>query len=414
MKTIQRDHAEKALELAQVRAARHGESIDIPIIFTTGEGPAENITRLVIFGDSLSDTGNLKSRLVVFPAAPYWIGRFSNGPVWVDYLEADQNVAIRNYSYGGASVTWHGHKPGEGVVELIKQGGQYFVTGSLEQQVEDYISDDLNGELLQRPDKTLFVIWVGANDYIWKEPFTGTISTFLNSPKGEAGFERVVDEVISTMAVEISKLYRAGGRIFLVMNLPDIGRSPMVLQNSTYFAPTSASSEEARRVELSRRLTNLTEYHNGQLTLLAEDLVSRLPGVQLNVVDTNRTVRKLLNEDSEDNPGQTFDYGFALDQNLEIIASKNNVVALQKRCYSGGYLGTSDKHEVCARQEAAMFWDTIHPTTLTHCWQAFFIGQTLVELDMNIQPHSLEDQRDWCLRVSRRARGHSDSEWSLR
>ncbi len=75
---------------------------------------------LVVFGDSFSDGGNVLERtknLVLFPVIPdpsagYFEGRFSNGPIWVDYL-ADRMSLPRatpslrggkNYAYGGARV----------------------------------------------------------------------------------------------------------------------------------------------------------------------------------------------------------------------------------------------------------------------------------------------------------------------
>ena len=58
---------------------------------------SSNITRIVVFGDSLSDNGNdfllstrihkVKSDVPIVPAPDlYWNGRFSDGPVWVEYL----------------------------------------------------------------------------------------------------------------------------------------------------------------------------------------------------------------------------------------------------------------------------------------------------------------------------------------
>jgi|SRR5215469_9709362 len=41
--------------------------------------------RLVVFGDSLSDNGN-SFALAGFPGFPYFEGRYSNGPNWVDYF----------------------------------------------------------------------------------------------------------------------------------------------------------------------------------------------------------------------------------------------------------------------------------------------------------------------------------------
>ena len=79
---------------------------------------------MYVFGDSLSDTGDLftfcKSNAAcpTFPVgfpfappiAPYDNGRFSNGPVWVEYLAqglglpapAPSNVGGANYAWGGA------------------------------------------------------------------------------------------------------------------------------------------------------------------------------------------------------------------------------------------------------------------------------------------------------------------------
>ncbi|TNF36126.1 MAG: hypothetical protein EP312_02095, partial [Gammaproteobacteria bacterium] len=126
--TLQRRDG-KPLVLGKVRAARHGEELDIPIVFPGTRQQAVN--RLVIFGDSLSDTGRLKRRLHVFPGAPYWLGRFSNGPAWADYLERSAGLAIQNHAYGGAVAAQHPHIPGEEAFALIKENGQLVVTGSL-------------------------------------------------------------------------------------------------------------------------------------------------------------------------------------------------------------------------------------------------------------------------------------------
>ena len=55
---------------------------------------------MVVFGDSLSDTGNA--------------GRFSNGPVWVEQLAASLNIALEpslmggtNFAIGGAKLDAH-------------------------------------------------------------------------------------------------------------------------------------------------------------------------------------------------------------------------------------------------------------------------------------------------------------------
>ncbi|KAJ9075901.1 hypothetical protein DSO57_1031228 [Entomophthora muscae] len=67
---------------------------------------ARHIKSLVVFGDELSDTGNLfKATNFTTPDPNYFFqGRFSNGPVWSDFI---QNVtvldSVANFAVGGAT-----------------------------------------------------------------------------------------------------------------------------------------------------------------------------------------------------------------------------------------------------------------------------------------------------------------------
>jgi phospholipase/lecithinase/hemolysin len=69
-------------------------------------GFAASFDEIVIFGDSLSDNGNL----VFIENQPepdpelYYQGRFYNGPVWVEYLADPQhlNAPLTDRAIGGA------------------------------------------------------------------------------------------------------------------------------------------------------------------------------------------------------------------------------------------------------------------------------------------------------------------------
>ena len=65
--------------LGKVRAARPAENINLPLAFPEKPDVSGEVSRLVIFGDSLSDAGRLQQRMRIFPGPPYWMGRFSNG-----------------------------------------------------------------------------------------------------------------------------------------------------------------------------------------------------------------------------------------------------------------------------------------------------------------------------------------------
>ena len=67
-------------------------------------GFADRINKVVYFGDSLTDTGNIYMYGHIMPKSPpYYNGRFSNGPVWSEYLDAalsKRNIASDNLSNG--------------------------------------------------------------------------------------------------------------------------------------------------------------------------------------------------------------------------------------------------------------------------------------------------------------------------
>ena len=110
---------------------------------------------LVIFGDSYTDTGNVyKISDHTWPLSPpYYYGRFSNGPNWVDQLKARK---ISNYAYGSATTD-------NGFVQGLAKFGTIPIPG-IRQQIGIY----LNKTSLNQVDftRTLYIIWAGGNDFI--------------------------------------------------------------------------------------------------------------------------------------------------------------------------------------------------------------------------------------------------------
>ena len=86
-------------------------------IFVPQHSIAQPFSKLVVFGDSGVDTGNVgiaSPPIVGFsvpPSPPYYMSRFSNGPVWVDVLSDHLGLERpqpslaggTNYAYGGAT-----------------------------------------------------------------------------------------------------------------------------------------------------------------------------------------------------------------------------------------------------------------------------------------------------------------------
>lgn len=379
-----------------IAATRDGEGIDVPLVFPDDPALPRPVSRVVVFGDSLSDTGNLKERLAVFPNSPYWLGRFSNGPNWTEYFSENSGIAVQNEAFGGAVAVRHEDVPAAGIVAAIEQGAQFFLTGSIDRQVGDYLTGDLQGAGLRHPGETAFVLWGGANDYISKEPFSGAISTLLDDPNGEAGYVRLVDETVQALVGMVRRLHDAGGRQFVVLNLPDLGRTPIPLQNRSYASRGSPDKEIARRIELSRKLGELSAYHNRRLARSLGDLERQLPDLTVVVVDSARVMDRISRRVSLDGSGRPFDYGFSNSGLETTLAFGNQRVRLPERCYEGGYLGSLSDQPVCSRWPNSMFWDVVHPSSYLHCWIAYVVQHEMARRGLSEPPLSVEDQRAYC------------------
>jgi len=396
--TLARQRRDRPLELGKIRAARDDESINVAFELPAERASSPPKSRLVVFGDSLSDAGKLRRRLRVFPLAPYWLGRFSNGPVWTDYLENQAGLAIQNHAHGGSSMTRHPHVRTANMLAMLRDGGQFFLTGSVDVQVSDYLARNVRDASVHEPDRVVYTIWAGANDYIWKEPFSGEIDTFLNDPKQANGYGRVVAEVIEAFAGEVRRLHDAGARNFLVPNLPDLGRTPIVLQNRTYFPRPPVASEEGRKLELSRRLSALSALHNRSLAGELDRLRGSLAGVTIVSPDVASMIDLVLAGRAPG--GARFDYGFELRENARILGSGTNGRHLQDRCYHGGYFGSfGDMAPTCRTPERALFWDVVHPGSYTHCWLAWFFRSAMSPAGWIAPAPSLDNQRTRCERA---------------
>ncbi len=161
-------------------------------------------SRIVVFGDSLSDDG--KDGYGVYywtggaaPAPPYWNGRFSNGPVWAEYLARDLGMTglLDDYAVGGAT-------SGTQV-----NGGPPGWPHGVQSQIELYLSSH------QGDPDALYIIWAGHNDIF---------IPLFQTPMGDLEAARIA--FVQNMKGNIKALWAAGARHILVANVADIGKCP--------------------------------------------------------------------------------------------------------------------------------------------------------------------------------------------
>jgi len=288
------------------------------------EAQAPKFDAFFVFGDSLSDTGNLwlltKSAgqdpaipPSVSPHMTYFQGRFSNGPVAFEYLwdlmssKAGGSVTpflstLRIPQKGAVSFAFGAS--GTGFVDPV---GPLFVPG-LNGQVELF-GTGLRGK--KSPPRALYAIFSGANDYL--------AASADNPP--------VPSVVVGNIVTAVQKLYALGGRDVMVLNLPDLGLIPLV------------------PAELKGTLSQLTLAHNFLLAQALTALAASLPDLRLIPVDVYTFTNGLAAQPGADlSPALSFPDALCL---FTAPASCPNV-------------GTFDV------DPKFFFWDAEHPTTATH------------------------------------------------
>jgi len=170
---------------------------------------AGSIDAIEAFGDSLSDVGNVFS-LTGIPAAPYVNGQFSNGNIWVQDLALDLGLSPltpslaggTDYAYGDAQsgVTLYNPAPGS-FVDLTSPGGQ----------ISQFQAANPTGA----DPNALYTIWVGAND-LNAIPVTAT--------QAEVGLD--LGQIAGNIDSAIGALAGMGAKNFLVVDVPDLGKTP--------------------------------------------------------------------------------------------------------------------------------------------------------------------------------------------
>lgn len=183
------------------------------IALIAASASAEPFSQLFIFGDSLSDVGNLQAAISLYPGPYYYDGRFSNGPVFPEALSVGLGLgpSIRstaggnNFAYGGA-----------------KTSGTGGIEGFFIRDIDEQVTQFLNTRTAD--PAALYVVWAGANDLIGGQ-------TNMTVP-------------VNRLQTDMSRLIGAGARHFLVPNLPLLGHTPRYNENPTTRTTYNTRSEQ--------------------------------------------------------------------------------------------------------------------------------------------------------------------------
>lgn len=272
------------------------------------------ISAIYILGDSLSDQGNMKraTEIIGAPApvlpdpAHYFDGRFSNGPVYADYLAGALGKALEPSIVGGTNFSYGGARMGYNTVESQAGGG--FPDGlfpwSLNAEVQAFRSrgyDDPNG---------LYIVFSGSNDVadILRQGLDPTVA---------------IPQVVAGIVGAVHAVRDANARRVLVANVPDLGLTPLFLSMDP--AVTAAA-------------TGVSASYNAAL----HAALQAISGIEILEFDTFGYLQELVAD-----PGRL------------------GITETQAPCYNG-FVSPNPQPVECSNAADFLFWDVIHPTTQVH------------------------------------------------
>lgn len=312
-------------------------------------------SQMVVFGDSLSDSGTFKNLAALAGGG----GKFTTnpGPVWSENVAAGLGLtATPALSFNPAS----GYTPVAGGTNWAEGGarvdGQPGYGLSFAQSLSTQVSTYLSTTGGKADPNALYTLWGGANDiFYWTSPSTrgnASDATVLSNITGAA----------QSLAAQVARLQTAGARQIVVFNLPDIGNTPLGVSSGSAAATA---------------LTNLSLAYNQ-----AFGAGLQASGARVMQMDVYRLLNEVLA-----NPGA---FGFTY--------GTNGVACLPAG--SSSLTCTSANLAAPNAAQTYVFADQVHPTTAAHRLISDYV---LGSLNAPILVAQAADQASQVLDVSWRA-----------
>ncbi|MFK8030502.1 MAG: SGNH/GDSL hydrolase family protein [Gammaproteobacteria bacterium] len=215
---------------------------------------ATSYNSMVVFGDSLSDSGNIFDLFggLFGPEPPYADSRFTSnftdgtaGLVWVEHMAALMGLPLDNSVAGGTNYAFGGARATENPGDLVP---------SMPDQLNFYFNDTNN---VADPN-ALYVVFGGGNDVRDNDAANAAAS----------------------MAQMITDLAAAGATNFFVPSLPDIGLTPEALSGG---AP-GGTAEEISAASAQHNANLAAEIANLEATLGINIISFDLGGIFTDVI----------------------------------------------------------------------------------------------------------------------------------
>lgn len=312
-------------------------AIALSCLFAAAEAIAAPATAaysgLYVFGDSLSDAGNIFAATKgAEPVPPYSNGRFTNGDLWIQDLATSLGLGPVTPSLkGGNDFAFGDAQTGSTDANAYDSSNpNYPVNAQIDLPAQLAAFNSATGYGATATSGALYTLWIGSNDLDALISSVLQTPSLLADPTARATYVSTdLNQAIANITDFVNGLTSDGMQNLLALNVPDLSETPSAIAAT-----------------------------GGDPTLLG--LIQSL------TVDFNTGLSQALTGLSQTN-------GFALTQ-VDMFSALDQVVAdppaygltnVTDPCYTGNLTG-STPGTVCSDPSQYLFWDGLHPTAAGH------------------------------------------------
>ncbi len=303
-----------------------------------------------VFGDSLSDNGNLKALNAQAPE------RFTNGPVAAEVVAAQLGLALTPSYHLQQTPPFGNNYAIAGAKAVDEDGDETTPDINLPTQVNAFLQ--IHGGAA--PAEALYIVLIGGNDIRAARAIqaAGVLAESKEERKEARKAARAsISNAVASEQAQIMKLIGAGAKHIVVVNAPDIGSIPeteLVTLQTAAAADTKGETRRANRIPFDA--TKLSAMFNRKLERKIGQIEHKT-GIDIIEYD----LFTFLTEQVDDAEA----YGYTnTDEACIWVFSQAGAV-----------------NPDCADFPAAtgfLFWDEIHPTTAAHQRAAVGVLSALV------------------------------------
>lgn len=373
---------------------RYLASLFLALGLAASGAASAQFSQMIVFGDSLSDVGNVFA-VTGSPPAPYFGGRFTNGPVWAEVAADAWGIPLTNYAYGGAltGIT-NSNNPlnPTGMTGSVYDSGFLLATGprpgtfplpGLMSQILSYAQGvqialqggpTAPGAIIPDP-QALYVVFAGGNDFLaltqspqvlgafgasqGLDPFDPNFQTNLGlrlinlavTNLTKASPINYLGGAVQAPAGAVPLLYGLGARNIAVVNLPDLSLTP---------------AAAAQGPAIQGAFAQLVGNYNSILAASLASLKGALPGV--NIIEVNAGA---LLRDAVASPAS---FGLVNVTNACVVPQISFVCFLA---------------DPGLDPNTWLFWDGIHPTASVHAVLAMQVMEDAEASQVPVPPPSV-------------------------